>query len=358
MGLYTMNDPLFGLRFNSNAELHPDPAELAAFLRSPRAPGENGTRQDELAVFTGYLQRVEAYEKASAHGQAGGDVSERMLLSVLSHTQFFRPAFRLAVEEYLYHHHQILALDFDKPEKFVRSAEEELGRLNSKKKEDQQKSARLQALIDQRKKDLEALAKRRHLLASELCLIAAYVRDNVAKVVQRCEGSITTLAKLQVDGTRMEQLNEDLKTHFKEEVRVRRDSGAVTPEYLESLKAEVAQLSQRLTQMVLGDLHAVTGVYEGLFEHAKKSAALLTDLTARAEQARKLDAYRVNRPFSELERALIALISEFRPAVKAPAPEGTGERHERLMDKLRREMLDHIFALLRSSSGGGMGTIR
>src|SRR5512139_1697937 len=133
-----MDTSLFGLRFKSNAELHPDPADLAAFLRSPRAPGATGVRQDDLAVFTGYLERVEAYEKVSAHGVASGDVSERMLLSALSHTQFFRPAFRSAIEEYLYHHHQLLTLDFTKPEKFVRSAEEELSRLNSKKKDDQQ----------------------------------------------------------------------------------------------------------------------------------------------------------------------------------------------------------------------------
>jgi len=353
-----MDTSLFGLRFESNAELHPDPADLAAFLRSPRAPGEKGLRQDDLAVFTGYMDRVEKYEKGSAHGVASGDASERMLLGVLSQTQFFRPSFRLAIEEYLYHHHQLLALDFTKPEKFVRSAEEELSRLNSKKKDDQQKIARLQVLIEQRKKDLESLAKRRHLIASELCLIAAYVRDNVEKVLQRCEGAITSLAKLQVDGTRAEQLIDDLKAHFKEEVRERRHMGTVTPEYLESLKTEVAQLSQRLARLMLGDVHAVTGVYDGFHEHAKKHAALLNDLIARAQPARKVDAYRVNRPFAELESALVALVSEFRPAVKAAAPEGVGERHGDLLEKLRREMLDHIFTLLKSGTGRDTGTTR
>src|SRR5512139_319670 len=146
-----MDTSLFRLRFKSNAELHPDPADLAAFLRSPRAPGAQGTRQDELAVFTGYLTRVEAYEKASARGQADGEVNDRMLLGVLSHTQFFRPPFRLAIEEYLYHHHQVLTLDFTKPEKFVRSAEEELSRLSPKKKDEQQRIARLQVLVEQRR---------------------------------------------------------------------------------------------------------------------------------------------------------------------------------------------------------------
>lgn len=353
-----MDTSLFGLRFQSNPELHPDPGDLAAFLRSPRPTGGKGLRQDDLAFFTGYLERVEAYEKGATRGLAGGDLNDRMLLGVLSHTQFFRPSFRLAIEEYLYHHHQVLALDFDKPEKFVRSAEEELGRLSSKRKEDQQKSTRLQVLIEQRKKDLETLAKRRHVLATELCLIAAYVRDNVAKVLQRCEGAITGLAKLQVDGKKKEQLIEDLKAHFKDEVRERRQMGAVTTEYLETLKAEVAQLSQRLARQVLGDIHVMTGVYEELHEHAKKNAGLLKDLIARVDQARKPDAYRNNRPFAEIERVLVALISEFRPAVKAAAPEGNGERQGDLLTRLRREMLDHIFALLRSSAGAKSETMR
>jgi hypothetical protein len=49
-----------------------------------------------------------------------------MLLSVLSHARFFRPALRIAVDEYKYHHHQQLQLDFAEPETFIRSAESEM----------------------------------------------------------------------------------------------------------------------------------------------------------------------------------------------------------------------------------------
>ena len=72
-----------------------------------------------------------------------------------------------------------------------------MARLNPKKKDDQQKIARLQALIDQRKKDLEALTKRRQVMVGELYHIAAYVRDNIVKVQQLCEDAIARLARLQ-----------------------------------------------------------------------------------------------------------------------------------------------------------------
>ena len=354
---HTMDTSIFGLRFKSNESLQPGAADLAIFLRSKRLPGRTETHQDELAVFAGSLERVAAYEQGLVHGLVRVDSSERMLLGVLSHTRFFRPALRIAIEEYTYHLHQLLQLDFIKPEKFVRSAEEEVNRLNSKKKDDQQKIVRLQTLIEQRKRDLEALSKQRQMLTSELCHIAAYVRDNIVRIQQLCEDAIATLRDLKVGGKKTEQLIEDLKAHFKDEVRERRQMGAITTEYLESVKAEVAQLSQRLTQLVLGDVHIVRGIYEGFAEHAKKHAALLTELIGGAEQAKKADAGRDNESFAQIERALVALISEFRANVQAPAPRGAEARHEDLLQDKRQEMLDHVFALLMEQRKAGARTI-
>jgi hypothetical protein len=269
-----MDASIFGLRFKSNAELQPDPADLAAFLRSPRTPGAKEARQDDLATFVHYVDLVEQSETDPYSDQGRKDFGEFILLSVLSQTRFFRRTLRIAIEEYLYHHHQLLALDFSKPEKFVRSAEEEVNRLNSKKKDDQQKIARLQVLIEQRNKDLETLTKQRRLLTGELCHIAAYVHDNIMKIQQLCESAIARLSKLHVGGKKTEQLIEDLKAQFKDKVRECRQMETVTPEYLESMKVEVAQISQRLTQLVLGDIYTVTGVYEGFYEHEKKNAPL------------------------------------------------------------------------------------
>jgi hypothetical protein len=266
---------------------------------------------------------------------------------VLSHTRFFRPALRVAIEEYLYHHHQLQQLDFNKPEKFIRSAEEELLKLNPKKRDDQQKIARLRALVEQRKGDLEALVQRRRAIGGELCHIVAYVRDNIVKVQQLCEDAISNLAKLQVGGKRTEQLIDDIKEHFRGEVRDHRQAGMVTTEYLESVKAEVADLSLRLKRQLLGDIYAVTGIYEAIYDHAKKNAAVLTELIGLAERARKDDVRRDNEVFGRIERTLVALISEVQAEAKAPAPERTEKRLDDLLWEKRREMLDHVFTLLK-----------
>jgi hypothetical protein len=342
-----MDTSIFGLRFISNESLQPAPADLAAFLRSPRAPGMKGAHQDDLAVFTGYLMRVDENEQTLAKGVGRVTFNDRMLLGVLSHTRFFRPALRVAVEEYLYHHHQLQQLDFNKPEKFIRSAGEELAKLNPKKRDDKQKIARLEALVEQRKRDLDGLVQRRRAIAGELSHITVYVRDNIGKVRQLCEEAISNLARLQVGGKRTEQLIEDIKEHFRGEVRDQRELGAVTPEYLESVKAEVADLSLRLKRQLLGDVYAVTGIYEAIYDHVKNNAALLTEQLVRAERARRDDTSRDNEVFGKIERTLIALISEFKAEAKAPAPERTEKRLDDLLWDKRREMLDYVFTLLK-----------
>jgi hypothetical protein len=54
----------------------------------------------------------------------------------------------------------------------------------------------------------------------------------------------------------------------------------------------------------------------------------------------------------ELERALIAIISAFRPTVKASEQVEVGERHKCLLREKRREMLDYVFALFKEQYRG------
>ena len=347
--MFPMATSIFGLRFKSNEELQPSPADLSAFLESPRASGAPGRHVDDLAGFIHYWELVETCEREQKQGFGRLEFGERRLLGVLSHTGFFKPAFRVAIEEYKYHRHQLVLLDFNKPETFIRSAGAELGKLNPKKRDDQQKTARLQDLVRQRRKDLEVLQKRRRRIAGELYHIAVYVRDNIVMVQRLCESAIARLAKLQVGGEKTGQMIEDLKEQFKEQVRERRQLGSITPEYLESVKAEVAQLSQRLAQSVLEDIYFVTRIYEGFHEHAKNGAGRLEDLLGWADRVRKKDGNDEDLLFSRIEQALVALISEFRVDAKPAGQPGAPDQHEELLLEKRRELLDHIFLLLRMS---------
>ena len=347
---FTMDTSIFGLRFKSNEKLQPSPAELTAFLASPRASGDPGKHADDFAAFVQYRERVETYDREQKQGVGRLEFGERRLLGVLSHTGFFKPAFRVAIEEYKYHKHQLVLLDFNKPETFIRSAEEEIAKLNTKKRDDRQKIVRLQDMIKQRKKDLEVLIERRRMIAGELYHIAAYVRDNIVMVQRLCESVIARLAKLQVGGEKTGQMIEDLKEQFKEQVREHRQMGAITPEYLESVKAEVAQLSQRLTRSVLEDIYFVTRIYEGFYEHAKNGAGRLEDLLVWADRIRKKDSNDEDQLFTRIEQELVALISEFRVDVKPADQPGESDRHEVLLLEKRRELLDHIFLLIREQN--------
>jgi len=342
-----METSIFGLRFKSNDMLQPSPADLAAFLASPRTSGAPGRHGDDLAVFVRYWELVETYDREQKQGFGRLEFGERRMLGVLSHTGFFKAAFRVAVEEYKYHHHQLLLLDFHKPEAFIRAAEVEIGKLNPKKKDDQQKISKFRDMIDQRRKDLEILTKRRRMIAGELYHIAVYVRDNIVKVQQLCESAIGRLAKIQVGGEKTGQMIEDLKEEFKAQVREHRQIGSLTPEYLESVKAEVAQLSQRLARSVLEDIYFVTGIYEGFYEHAKSSAERLGDLLGWADRVRKKDGNDEDLLFTRIEEVLAALISGFRIDAHPAGQQVSAERHEDLVLEKRRELLDHIFLELK-----------
>jgi len=342
-----MNSSIFGLRFKSNEDLQPAPADLADFLGSPRASGVPGRHGDDLAAFVQYLELVETYEREQKQGFGCLEFSERRLLGVLSNIDFFKPAFRVAVEEYKYHAHQLLQLDFNKPEAFIRSAEAEIGKFNPKKRDDQQKIVRLQDMIKQRRRDLEVLTKRRRMIAGELYHIAVYVRNNIEMVQRLCEGAIAHLAKLQVGGEKTDQMIGDLKEQFKAQVREYRQMGFITPEYLESVKTEVAELSQQLSQCVLEDIYFMTRIYEGFYDHAKNGAWRLGDLLGWADRVRKKDGNDEDALFARIEEVLVAIISGFKVDAKPGGCSGTPGQHEDLLLEKRRELLDHIFSLLR-----------
>jgi hypothetical protein len=256
------------------------------------------------------------------------------------------------VEEYKYHRDQLERLDPAKPLSFIRSAEQELRKLDRRKQEDLPKIARFEAMIGHRQQDLKELEVRRRMLAGELYHIAVYVRDNLAKVRKVCEDAITRLAALQVSGSRVAELVGDLKAHFRDRVRDSRDlAGGVTKEYLESLKEEVADLSRLLPQLLLHDLYAVTGVFESIHDHGRDISMQLEGLTAQAAAVRERGSGAGWDVFNRIEGALVVLVSRVPPAPALRGP--AGGAHEGLLLEKRREMLDHVFTQLRTREPAG-----
>ncbi len=347
-----METAIFGLRFKSNETLQPTLEDLRLFLESPRKEGKKEKHGDDLANYLQHLARVEEFEKNRKQGMGQTDFHEKMLLGVLSHSHFFRSSLKSAVEQYKYHYHALMTIDLRKPAAFIKSAEEEIKRFNPKSKDDQAKMARLQGMIDQRSKDLEALKERWPHLGDELHSIAVYVRDNLVRIQKLCESSITVLVGLQIGGEKTGQLIEDIKTHFKEQVRDYLQLGPVTKQYVESLKEEVAKLSKQLSQQVLEDIYAVTRVYEALHDHAQKIAVQLDALVrqVKAEQHKSIEEDR--DLFGRIEQALISLITDYHLDTAMPKDARSGDKHDELLFEKRKEMLDHLFDLLKKQMSG------
>ena len=342
-----METAIFGLRFKSHEALQPAIEDLRLFLESPRKEGKKERHGDALANYLQHLARVEEFEKDRQRGMGQTDFHEKMLLGVLSHSHFFTSSLKSAVEQYQYHCHALMTIDLRKPLVFIKSAEEEIKRFNPKSKDDQAKMSRLQGMIDQRNKDLEAIRDLWPRLGDELHNIAVYIRDNLVKIQKLCESSITVLVGLQIGGEKTGQLIEDIKTHFKEQVREYLQLGPVTKQYVESLKEDVANLSKQLSRQVLEDIYAVTRIYEALHDHAKKIVSQL-DTQIRQVKAKQHKSIEEDRDlFGRIEHALISLISGYHLDTAMPKDARSGDKHDKLLMEKRKEMLDHLFDLLK-----------
>ena len=155
----TTDKSIFGLRFKSNSELLPSPADLSAFLAGPKKAGEPELHTDDLAHYSELISSILAFDLNENPGTAQEAFQKKMFLGVLAHSNFVKPALKSAVEQYKYHLHTLASQDPRKPLAFIKSAEEEMARLNPKIKEEAARLARMQVMVDERKKTLDVLTR-------------------------------------------------------------------------------------------------------------------------------------------------------------------------------------------------------
>lgn len=341
----TMDKSIFGLRFKSNNELLPSAEDLNAFLASPKKADAPGLHNDDLAHYNELISSILAFDLNEYPDTAQEAFQQKMFLGVLAHSNFVKPALKLAVEQYKYHLHTLAALDFKKPLAFIKSAEEEMARLNPKKKDEAARLARMQIMVDERKKTMEELTKHWTSLVEELGHLAFYIRENLVKIGKLCEASIGILVSEQIARKKETGLIEDIKMHFKERLRESLHQGTITKEQLEAAKEEVADLSKRTADLLRADVYTLTGLYEGVHDHAKKITSELDALTARiAPKGTSLDEDK--ELFAKIEQVLISLITAYRFELKVEGIGNETERDKILFEK-RKDMLDHLFSLLR-----------
>jgi hypothetical protein len=352
---------IFSLRFGSNPELQPTREELASFVRSPKKAGSRDSLARDLEHYDEMFGKIEEFVRKRELHPDRQDIRERMLYGVLELTSFFSPALRSAVAQYRYHLHALMALDFRKPRVFIRTAEEEIDRLNPKRQDDAAKRSKLRAMVAERKRTLETLGKRREERVEELSNIARYVRDNLARIVKVCEGSIVLLVDFQIAGREKSRLVEDIKDDFRRRLRYSLHYGRLTRDELESAKQEVSMLSEELSAFLRDDVFSMTTLLEAVHDHARKDAGEIDALMRKIGAGENADPDRDDALYEQIGDQLVSLVAAFHFDLKA-RPIQTETGHEDMLLENRKALLDNLFALLhterRSSHGRRSGEDR
>jgi methyl-accepting chemotaxis protein len=342
------DNTIFGLRFVINDSLHPSREDLQAFLDGLKND-ENGKHSRHLARYGDLLAAVEDYERGRHQAATARGFQDKMLYGALSHSHFISPTLKSAVEQYHYYVHVLSALDLKKPTTFIRSAEEEIGKLNSKKKDEAAKRDRLQGMVDERKKALDALKKQWLALTAELSSILEYVRDNLARVDKLCDLSGTVLINERNNGKKEHELIEDIKTHYKERLREFLHHGSITKEQMEAAKEEVAAITKRLSDGVREDMQSLAGVYEAVRTHIQKSYRDLDGAAKAIERKSHVSIDEDVTLYAQVAGHVLLLLSDLHVELK-PIDIGAGTEQDVLLFDKRREMLAYLLDQLQRGS--------
>lgn len=303
--------PIFGLRFGSGDDLLPASEDIRVFLERPKKEGKPEKHGQDLSTYAKQLESVIAFEGPERFGRAGKSFSDKALLSVLSHTCFFSAGLKTAVEQYKYHLHTFLSLDLRKPEVFIKSAEEELAALKPGVKQPE-RMLRLRDMVEERKTLLLQLKRQRQALANELDSIASYVVDNLVKIERLCEAARSILSDIEKTREEEQQLIDDIKTSFKEDLRSALHQGQITKQDLETAKHDVEALSGEIAHVFQEDAHALNVLYGAVFDHSSRFAREIEACLKGMKGGKDRTHDEEKKVFTQIEQLLIALLSEHR----------------------------------------------
>jgi hypothetical protein len=342
------DQPIYSPHTSANQAIVPTAEELQIFLDMPKKAGRMELHREDLARYVEQIRTVDDFKQSRKEGGLPYSFEEKLYYGVLLHTGFFTSQLRSAMEHFKYYRHALSDIDLKKPVAFIKSAEEEISRLKPNKKDDASKIARLQSMIEERKKDLDARKMRWPALRSELSAIVVSIRERLSEIQHLCEASITTLVDLQVGKKAESQLIEDVKTHFKDQIRDYLQHGPVTKEYVESMKDTVAALSKQISAQLLEDIYSMTGLYEAIHDGVCGILARLGPLIRQipGKIASNLDGDK--EVFAALEQELLSFLSDFRIELKPPQNVAKDMEHEKMLLEKRRDMLDRLFTILTS----------
>ena len=94
------------------------------------------------------------------------------------------------------------------------------------------------------------------------------------------------------------------------------------------------------------DFHSLTGVYEEIYEHAKKAAEQLDELIRKIDGMDRKNFISVIEGFKQIGQVLVSLVSEYHFALKGEKKNQVVTEHDAILIEKRKEMFDHVFGLL------------
>ncbi len=336
---------IFGLRFGADDVLCPSQEDLRVFLESPKEEKSMELNGEDLTVYNEMLASVKAFGQYDARGTVAERLQRKLFFGALEHVSFFNPAFKSVIAQYKYHLYALKAIDFKKPKGFIKSAEEEIRRLNPKKKDEATRRARLQVMVEERKNTLEVLEKRWVALAKELNNIALYVMENLAKIEKLSGISVSILEDPQLAISEDRRIIDEIKAQFKEILKDFLPRHQVAKHDLEDAKRVVGILSREISEFVRDDLKALTELYKSIYSHARNPVHALDKLTMKTEdnEDKSLEDYR--KLFVQIEGVLVSVVSEYSFEIKIK--ESYSETVYRdILDEKRKEMIDRVLELL------------
>lgn len=336
----------FKPRAGADERIRPSQDQLAAFLKSTPKEGGKELHVADLAQYSRLLRDMASFEERRSAGTAQPDLGELLYFGALSHSRFATQALLGAVVEYKYHLQALTAPDFTNPMTFIRNAEREMSRLNTKKIPDLLRMKRLKEMVEERKKIIAGLRKRWMPPAAELRAIATYVKDNLLNVEKICEAAVVMLAEIDIERARERRFVEELKAYFKDRLKEALRRGPVTKQELEDAREEADMLSLELSILIREDIDALTALYDAIRDHVKKIGVDLLFLLTELGGKKGSSISASTELYKQIEHTLVALISVYRFEL-LPRATHTDTEHDAVIRQKRWDMLAYLFEEVR-----------
>jgi hypothetical protein len=343
MSLY---ESIFTFRIGPNERIRPSQDQLAAFLKTATKEDSRELHVADLAKYSRLLKDIELFEQRRSSGETQPDLGQLLFYGVLAFSRFAVQPLLTAIVEYKYHLQAMTAPDFTNPMKFIRSAEREMSRLNTKKIADVLRMKRLQEMVEERKKIIAGLRKQWMEPAAELRHITTYVKDNLAGVEKLCEAAVVILAEIDIARTKEHQLVEDLKTYFKDHLKEALHRGKITKQDLENTREDAEMLQLELSILIREDTDALTTLYDAVRDHVKKIGVDIVFLLAELGGKKGSSIAASTDIFKQIEHTLVSLITDYRFELQ-PRTTHTDTEHDAIIRDKRWEMLNYLFEEVR-----------